>query len=144
MQPRFVSVIVAFWIALAPACADDPLSRLVTGHFDTNSDGVIDLGEWQAGLDEAFDEIDANADGAITAEDLADFKVSLSRSMGEVAAAVVAVVMDKAIKAFDTDNTGRVSREQFVAGCVALFRKLDADNDGSVTVAELATLPALK
>ncbi len=140
---RFLSV--GFAVCLVSAAqADDPLVTLVSGHFDLNSDGSIDTGEWQGGLDEAFDELDSDGDGTLAKDDLAGLKESLAQSYGEVAATVIAAAIGKAIEAFDADRSQGVSREEFVAGCNAIFTKLDANADGTVTAGELLALPTLE
>ncbi len=124
--------------------SDDPLISLVTEHFDTNSDGQLDTGEWQSGLDDAFDALDSNADNALTKVDLAELKAGFARMMGETAATVVAAAIAKTIDAYDADQNQAVSKDEFVAGSAALFKKLDANSDGTVDAQELLALPTLE
>ena len=122
----------------------DPLSELVTGHFDTNSDGSIDTGEWQNGLDSAFANLDSDSDGVLLSEDIEAFQRGLSQNLGEVAAALIAGVANRTLQPFDLNQDKRVSREEFTQGCLNLFKKLDADANGSVTGEELIALPNLQ
>lgn len=139
---RLIAAFVGF-VSLAPG-AEDPLSALVTEHFDTNSDGRIDTGEWQNGLDTAFDGLDDDSDGALVESDLDGFQSDLSQNLGDVAATLVAGVTKRMLQPFDTDQDTRVSREEFIQGCLEVFKKLDGDTDGSVTAEELLALPTLK
>ncbi|HVZ63131.1 MAG TPA: EF-hand domain-containing protein [Lacunisphaera sp.] len=43
-------------------------------------------------------------------------------------------------KAYDTDNDGRISQAEYIAGCQQdSTRKLDANNDGTVSASEKST-----
>lgn len=141
--PRLLSL--AFAVCLVSAAqAEDPLVGLVSSHFDLNSDSAIDTGEWQNGIDDAFDELDRNVDGVLSKDDLGDLKEALASSHGEVAATVITAAIGKAVEAFDADQSQGVSREEFTAGCNAVFKKLDANADGTVTAEELLSLPTLE
>lgn len=57
--------------AAAPAPQGPPDPAAIIARMDTNKDGAIQKDEAQGRLADAFDMIDANHDGKITAEELA-------------------------------------------------------------------------
>jgi Ca2+-binding EF-hand superfamily protein len=86
--------------------ADDYLTRM-----DTDGDGRIALAEYQAWMGYAFEHMDANGDGQLTADELPGGKgrtISLAEHRESLA---------------------------------AMFRRQDADGDGFLNVQELAAPP---
>lgn len=47
-------------------------------------------------------------------------------------------------KILDTNNDGRVSRAEYAAGATLMFNRLDTDDDGILTVAEMEACHQLK
>ena len=95
---------------------------------DTNGDGMISRDEAAAlpRIAKHFDEIDANHDGQVTADELRAFHQSLRAAHW---------------KKLDTDGDGRISRAEAQAGAPRLaehFDQLDANKDGFLTPDELA------
>ena len=93
------------------------------GALDADGDGNVSRREFQA----AFDKLDANKDGMITASD----EPQQRRGSPQQAAP---------LGALDADGDGNVSRAEYEA----MFDMLDADNDGVITVEENENAPAVK
>jgi hypothetical protein len=99
--------------------------------FDANADGTIALAEVQAGLRRDYGTFDANADGKLNAAEANEASLSL-------------IAMDpSAPPVRDWDQSGGVSFEEFAAWTLGRFARTDADQDGLVTVAELAAPPKI-
>ena len=94
---------------------------------DTNADGLLSRSEAAAlpHLAERFDAIDANRDGQVSFEELraAKGKRHGGHGMG-------------LMKRADTDNDGKVSRNEALAAAAARFDAADANKDGFLTVEE--------
>jgi Ca2+-binding EF-hand superfamily protein len=130
--------------------------------MDTNGDGKISPEEWKAACEKlgmtpehaeaAWKLLDANGDGAITPEEffagtgkdgfpfefaipsaLPDFNRKAQKEFG---------TPQQAFEAMDTDGDGKISREEWAAGCAKLgmspedteqaFKELDKNGDGFI------------
>lgn len=91
---------------------------------DANNDGNITRDEFLARPIEMFDRLDANDDGVISADERPQ-----RRERGERPARAERPERPNP----DTDGNGTISRAEFAAMGAAMFERLDANNDGSVT-----------
>ena len=120
----------------------DLLAKVITKQFDTNSDGLIDQGEWQNGIAQGFKELDADHDGCITGKELDGLAGPLAEETGDLAASLVAGMIKKLVLTMDKDKDGSVSEKEFNELGNDFFTKLDTNKNGSIEAAELLELPA--
>ena len=136
---RYAALLSALGLACAATLAaaapgaegHDPMARLKAA--DTNGDGMISRDEAKAlpRIAKHFDEIDANHDGQLTADELRAFHQKMHQ-----------LHMAKGggwFKKLDTDGDGRISRAEAQAAprLAARFDDIDANKDGFLTPEEL-------
>lgn len=138
--PLLITILIATH-AGAAVPGGDLLVGLISKHFDSNSDGSIDTGEWQSGMTASFDDMDANGDGSISGEDVEALKKTISEEAGELGATVAVALIKQIVMSLDKDSDKLVSRKEFTEGGEGMFKKLDANSDGLVSKEELAELP---
>jgi Ca2+-binding EF-hand superfamily protein len=96
--------------------------------LDKNGDGKVTKDEAPAPMQQHFDALDANKDGAIDQQELQAAHAARGaqgpRGPGRMAH-------------LDADKDGKVSQAEFVAGVQQWFSRMDADGDGVVTRQEL-------
>ena len=147
-----LSLIAISLVVASELRAEDPakkaspmgfLADVMIEYLDTNSDHVIDIGEYQVGCARGFGEMDTDGDGFITKKELEALGGMLIKS-GENALVATAsgVLLASWIKSMDADGDGRVSRDEFLKGCGKYFDKLDENKDQKLTRDELLALPA--
>lgn len=119
----------------------DVIGGLIAKHFDSNSDGTIDIGEWQSGMTASFADMDLNHDGSISGDDVDGLKKEMTEELGEVGATVVVALIKQIVFTLDKNADKLVSEKEFTEGGEAMFKKLDANNDGKLGKDELAELP---
>jgi Ca2+-binding EF-hand superfamily protein len=95
---------------------------------DTNHDGVVSREEYIAARAAKFDQLDRNHDGFLTD---ADFP-----RMGKLGGDRAEKLHDM-LQKMDSDHDGKVSRDEFKNGGIAIFDLVDANHDGVVDKAEL-------
>ena len=106
--------------------AKDP--KTMVKIMDTDGDGTVAREEWK-GPAVAYDQIDANHDARLTADEIA---------AGISAGNEPKVKLMSAIKSFDKDRDSKISRDEWT-GPEKQFESTDANQDGQLTVFELAT-----
>jgi Ca2+-binding EF-hand superfamily protein len=133
----------------APALAqgpDGPGGLFKTA--DTNKDGVVDQGEFQASRDKWFADLDANKDGFVTADELKAFgdKMHAEWAKKHADASGTAKPQDgdragrfaeRLLQRVDTDKDGRISKAEFDAEGTAMFKRLDNNSDGKIAGDEM-------
>ena len=119
----------------------EALAGLILSQFDTNSDQSVDAGEWQSGIAHSFDDMDRNGDGKITGDEIGSLQEEIAKETGDLAAGVVTTLIKKVILSLDKDHSESVSRDEYNANAEGFFKVLDADNNGTLSKAELADLP---
>jgi Ca2+-binding EF-hand superfamily protein len=101
---------------------------------DTNGDGMLSREEAKAlpSISRHFDEIDANHDGQVTADELRAYHAKVRAQHRDVAAA--------RFKKIDTDGDGKISKAEAQANSprlAARFDEIDTNHDGFITPDEL-------
>lgn len=120
-----------------------PLAKLIISEFDTNADKLISTVEWQSGITESFDKLDTNGDGSIVGGEIDGMQSEIGKLTGDLAAGLVTAMIKQMIFSLDADGDANVSWKEYGASTGSLFAKLDTDSNGSLTPAELETLPTL-
>src|SRR5262245_37912860 len=99
--------------------------------MDANNDGAVTRAEFDAGRAAHFTASDANGDGALVREEMR------GRGRGGEAGERGQGHGDRPGRHDpDANNDGAITREEFLAGPIAMFERLDANNDGRLTEAE--------
>ena len=142
------SIVAALTVALvlsfstqAAVPGADVIGTLILKHFDSNSDSIIDTGEWQSGMKASFADMDADSNGSLSAADIDGLQDSLKSEAGDIGAAVVLALIKQIVFSLDKDADKLVSEKEFTEGGEAMFKKLDANGDGKLSKEELAELP---
>lgn len=138
-------VLFALLLASTPLTAALPgaesLAKLITKQFDTNSDDLIDAGEWQTGIADSFSKLDANNDGLIKPEESKNLQGDIAEESGDIAATLIVALIQQVLSALDSDGDKAVSRKEYDELSLTIFGRLDADKNNSLTLAELSELP---
>jgi hypothetical protein len=101
--------------------------------MDTNGDGKISADEHAAAASRMFDKMDTNKDGKVTA---AEMTAAHQQVTGKKAEKGELSATDK-IKKFDTNGDGVLTADEHEAAARSMFEKMDTDHDGYLTKAEL-------
>ena len=94
--------------------------------YDANKDGFVDRGEWDAGQEARFRQLDTNNDGKLTKEELT----------GQTRNDRQAERQEALFRRMDRDRDGFVSKAEFMALADRNFMRCDADKDGKINAAE--------
>ena len=103
-------------------------------YFDTDHDGVITQAEINSQREQRFARLDANGDGALSADEL-----ERARNRRRQIAERMRTLAKSRIMQADTDHDGQMSRVEFMNAPSPLLERADADGDGRITRAEFDT-----
>lgn len=119
------ALLAASGAALAQSAPPGPHGRHVMSH-DANGDGAVTRAELDAARANEFARLDADRDGALTREEMrAGHQGGRGHGPGEG-------------RSPDANNDGAVTREEFLTRPNAVFDRLDANDDGVLSTAEMA------
>ena len=104
---------------------DRQIMRFVES-FDTNDDGKVDLDEVVAARVERMTDFDANGDGTLSLEEYKDLWLD----------AYFEAMVDNFQK-HDDNGDGQITADEFTEDQVRMVERLDRDNDGAVSEADL-------
>jgi Ca2+-binding EF-hand superfamily protein len=97
--------------------------------FDADKDGKISASEWPSKGRMTFADVDANSDGAVTADELGKMRKPQDGKGGPD---------DKNhLARFDTDKDGKISAAEWTAQGDKIFARLDDNKDGKITKDEM-------
>ncbi len=126
----FAACIGALCLLAGPALAQSPPGGPGTGMGPPPA--LSDVPTWAGRI---FDRLDANADGAVTGEELAVLSSGPAAAMGGGR-------LRRMIAQSDASNDGRISRDELTAGAERMFRRMDANGDGVLSEDERPRPPA--
>jgi Ca2+-binding EF-hand superfamily protein len=112
------------------ALAQEGAPREHRGVFsaDANNDGVVTRAEFDAGQTALFARIDANNDGQLTREEgRAQRAMHRGGRRGHGG---------HGMRGADANNDGNITREEFLARPIAMFDRLDENDDGVISASE--------
>lgn len=125
------ATLVALCLLAAPAVAQTPPQGGPARGMGPPP-AVADVPTWAGRI---FDRLDANADDAVTGDELAVLSSGPAAAMGGGR-------LRRMISQSDASNDGRISREELTAGAERMFRRMDANGDGVLSGDELPRPPA--
>lgn len=114
MKTGFLIATAVVALVSAPAIAEEFISESDLQVMDTNKDGVVSKAEYLAFMDLAFDALDENNNGSLTAT---DFDVLLT---------------PEEFAQMDTNRDGSVSRAEFDAQTAKDFDAADKSGTGAL------------
>lgn len=126
--------LAALAIGASPALAQDddgPRHHGRHGMFsaaDANADGVLTRQEFDAAHGAHFAEMDANTDGQVTREERRAGR--RERGHGRHGR------RESHLAEADANGDGSITRDEFLAHPLAMFARLDVNNDGVISAAE--------
>jgi hypothetical protein len=94
--------------------------------YDTNKDGFVDRGEWDAGQEARFRQLDTNNDGKLSKDELNTHTRNDRQAERQ----------ENFFRRMDRDRDGFVSKAEFMAQADRNFARCDADKDGKINAAE--------
>lgn len=137
-----MSSVVAAQVASEPAAQGKGENKGPMARYDKNGDGLIEKDEWP-GRPEVFDRLDKNGDGKLDTVEFAEARQELKemRDRWQERRAEAGAGGEGPAEGADRDRM----RERIYGAAMfasALFRLIDADNDGKITDAELQNFVA--
>ena len=125
----------ALCLVAAPALAQTPPGGGPGGGMGGGGMGpppaLADVPTWAGRI---FGRLDANADDAVTGDELAVLSSGPAAAMGGGR-------LRRMISQSDASNDGRISREELTAGAERMFRRMDVNGDGVLSGDELPRPP---
>lgn len=135
--------------AQAPPRRRDPL-RMPTTHtlegllalYDSNGDGVLERGEYDAARLAAFDRTDMDRDDRLSFDEyLGEFEQRLDRQIENARSSSDRQTRVR-FDALDTDKDGRVSWDEYAASGRRIFERTDYNADGRIDAEDFRLQPA--
>lgn len=136
MTLKIASLTILLLVACSPADAQQHDGARMIAQLekaDANHDGAVSRQEFTAFRASQFTRLDRNHDGFFTDNDIPAF--AKNRIPPELS-------FDTLKASFDGNNDGKISQAEFVNGPSLMFERVDANQDGLVTEAELNTARA--
>jgi Ca2+-binding EF-hand superfamily protein len=128
-------------LALAGPTLAQPMAKGAAA-LDANNDGKVTLAEFQAGRGaQMFKRLDANGDGKLSQDEFAAMRQGRKREAGSDKAAPAGKGAGRMWARVDADNDGFVSKAELDGLMATRFKRMDADNDGSLSAEELKAKP---
>jgi Ca2+-binding EF-hand superfamily protein len=124
LQKNLLAAGLMLWLAAPVGAVDTPPSqdpRTAFAETDTDKNGVIDYGEFNARIVEVFYFADANKDGTLSPEEQG--KLIFAEDFTEA----------------DKDKNGNLSLREFLRVRFAGFEKVDTNDDGVLTIDEVVS-----
>src|ERR1044071_1053613 len=122
-------LIVAGWLLLCGASVSAQQRGSMLERADANGDGSITRAEMLDARAKLFSPRDRNGDGHIDAGDVPSRAAARPR---------VASGMTKLRQLLDSNGDGKVSKQEFIDGGLAIFTRADTDHNDTLDAKELA------
>jgi hypothetical protein len=116
-----------------PARASSAVPRGLM-RYDTNKDGVVDRAEWKAAQEARFKQLDTNADGKLTQDELFARTPAIGNSV--LPTDRQAQRQSTYFQLLDADKDGVVTLAEFMAQADRNFARCDINKDGRIDTAE--------
>jgi len=130
-----LAVLLGLAVATSAAAAGTESAEAEILAMDKNGDGVLSVAEHATGARSMFMAMDTNQDSRVTAAEMDAY--AAKRTAHEPGENVVPSAQK--IKALDTNGDGMLSADEHREGSARMFTLMDANHDGSLDKAELAT-----
>ena len=132
---------IALCIVAAPALAQQGQhGQHFVDNWDLDKDGAVTAEEAAKHRDDVFYMFDSNEDGFLDAEECVAFDEARANDMegqgGHGKGAMKRAADGMTLANNDTDEDGKVSREEFVANAAAWIADMDRNGDGVVTTTD--------
>lgn len=118
------------WSTRVPISESAEPLGLAVAAFDADRNGLTSLAEYDEALGRTFTAADANSDGALGYIEYSGWALTWLGSATALPGPF----------AIDVDGDNRITREEFAAEFRRQFTRLDTNQDGSISHAELLTL----
>jgi Ca2+-binding EF-hand superfamily protein len=105
--------------------------------YDTNKDGTVDRAEWKAAQEARFKRLDASGDGKLTQDELFARTPAVGNSV--LPTDRQAQRQSAYFQLLDADKDGTVTLAEFATQADRNFARCDANKDGRIDTAECRT-----